>query len=623
MLWSQSAQLSCIFTDNDKRSGSLFVRWYYVEENTKREIQLLSSNRYSIYWHKAQKKSTLIVRNAKPSDAGIYKCVGGPLANIREAQDTIRLNVTSTEPRIQENLPMYLETYEGADVLLTCSATGVPPPSYNWFRQSNESVTLGRGRELQLRNVTKADAGTIVCVAINRNGNVTDRCKLLINGMCMEAYIIARNHAGTWSSHADLSIYTCMVTSLQFPKRNASHKRFSLGLDDKQVEVMRPNVPSQARVFFELKYPHVDRDRANATAFVVANGEWRQSQFPVKFSSNFAVYIMIDSLRYEHAGRYGIIVTDKQTRRILQKSVKRFEIYGTISITMTLLLCRFIIGPPAAVSNVQLSYQGSFSAIITMPTNTTNRPLDGVRVQLWQYVLGNSPSLAVLSEATIRDRNATLVTLPLALQNPNASMALEIISFGPYGNSEPLLKSVALKSSKQTALELDFPETALALEYEVENGVKIVSCLGNGPYDHFPGFQTNRRADSVYVFNFIMNSLVIQPTITALRRNNVLIEEKSAFIIEGGFHLRLNFAKSTLSEAVKNFQKFRSTIDGLGLLKAGSCLIKVQYSCIAKYCESQLATINTTDASLHQTSYSPSITDQATFLNQDTNSGCL
>ena len=99
---------------------------------------------------------------------------------------------------------MILETYEGADVLLTCSATGVPLPSFNWFRQSNESVTLGRGRELQLRNVTKADAGTIVCVATNRNGNVSDRCKLLINGMCMEAYIIARNHAGTWSSHADL-----------------------------------------------------------------------------------------------------------------------------------------------------------------------------------------------------------------------------------------------------------------------------------------------------------------------------------------------------------------------------------------------------------------------------------
>ena len=84
---------------------------------------------------------------------------------------------------------MILETYEGADVLLTCSATGVPLPSLNWFRQSDESVTFGRGRELRLRNVTKADAGTIVCVATNRNGNATDRCKLLINSMCMEAYI--------------------------------------------------------------------------------------------------------------------------------------------------------------------------------------------------------------------------------------------------------------------------------------------------------------------------------------------------------------------------------------------------------------------------------------------------
>ena len=276
------------------------------------------------------------------------------------------------------------------------------------------------------------------------------------------------------------------------------------------------------------------------------------------------------------------------------------------------------------MSNVQLSYQGSFSVIITTPTNTTNRPLDGVRVELWQYVLGNSPSLAVLSEATIRNRNATLVTLPLALQNPNASMAIEISAFGPYGKSEPLLKSVTLKSSKPTALELDFPETALALEYEVENGVQIGSCLGNGPYDHFPGFQTNRKADSVYVFNFVMNSLVIQPTISALRRNNVLIVEKSAFIIEGGFYLRLNFAKSTLSKAVKNYQKFRTTIDGLGLLKAGSCLIKVRYSCIAKYCKNQLATNNATDATLPQTSYfSPSIRGQAAFLNQDTNSGYL
>ena len=147
-------------------------------------MQVLPSKRYSIYWNKAKKQCTLVVRNVEKFDEGNYKCAGGPLDNLKEAEDIIHLNISGIAPQMQKDLPKILEKNEGDNVSLTCGARGFPPPTFTWFR---EQVKLDQGRELMLRNVTKADSGAFACVARNENGNATHTWKLSINGMRKQA----------------------------------------------------------------------------------------------------------------------------------------------------------------------------------------------------------------------------------------------------------------------------------------------------------------------------------------------------------------------------------------------------------------------------------------------------
>ncbi|XP_065835213.1 neural cell adhesion molecule 2-like [Oscarella lobularis] len=187
--WSKSAKLSCSFTNKDDRRSSLFVRWYFRGKNGEKEIQVLPSKRHSIYWHKAKKECTLIVRNVEKIDEGNYKCAGGPLDNLKEAEDIIHLNISGIAPQMQKGLPEILEKNEGDNVSLTCGASGYPPPTFTWFR---EQVMLDQGRELMLRNVTKADSGAFACVARNENGNATHTWKLSINGMRKHSSVTKR-----------------------------------------------------------------------------------------------------------------------------------------------------------------------------------------------------------------------------------------------------------------------------------------------------------------------------------------------------------------------------------------------------------------------------------------------
>ena len=243
-----------------------------------------------------------------------------------------------------------------------------------------------------------------------------------------------------------------------------------------------------------------------------------------------------------------------------------------------------ILGPPEALSNDQVHYHYSNSSliIIVMATNSTNQPVKSVRVKLWEYTLKNLTSLVAVAEATTTTLIGGNATFSLKVQNPNATMALEVIAFGPFGSSKPLLKSVALNFTNTTGGELEFPLTRLVLVFNRE--ASIESCFDEFfIYQDTPDFVPNLKSDKVYVYDFVMKSYMIKPAIDALKNNGVSIDEQSTFVIAEGFSLHIDFTGKTLTEAMQNFQKFQSTIDSLGSVKVGSCQIKLQYCCIAKY----------------------------------------
>ncbi|PSN53843.1 Lachesin, partial [Blattella germanica] len=64
---------------------------------------------------------------------------------------------------------------EGANVTLTCHATGSPPPSVKWKRDDGSKITINKslsvpeweGEVLELTRISRLDMGAYLCIASN------------------------------------------------------------------------------------------------------------------------------------------------------------------------------------------------------------------------------------------------------------------------------------------------------------------------------------------------------------------------------------------------------------------------------------------------------------------------
>ena len=57
----------------------------------------------------------------------------------------------------------------GSSASVVCTASGFPPPSIDWVRTSGSSSYSRKNNSaiLELNHVTKADAGSYICIAFN------------------------------------------------------------------------------------------------------------------------------------------------------------------------------------------------------------------------------------------------------------------------------------------------------------------------------------------------------------------------------------------------------------------------------------------------------------------------
>ena len=79
-----------------------------------------------------------------------------------------------------------VDVEEGTTVKFDCSATGFPPPSVHWVRQSQPSLVLSKVSSLSLTEVTPDQAGGYLCVAENSEGASNKLLK--INVLCKFNY---------------------------------------------------------------------------------------------------------------------------------------------------------------------------------------------------------------------------------------------------------------------------------------------------------------------------------------------------------------------------------------------------------------------------------------------------
>ncbi|XP_047665587.1 netrin receptor DCC [Tachysurus fulvidraco] len=132
---------------------------------------------------------SLQVSKVQPPDAATYRCLAENPGSARTGTDA-DLRVLP-EPGVARNLvflqrPMKVTALQGRDAVLECSASGYPTPSFYWMRGSemiqirSRKYSLLGGSNLLINSVTDDDSGTYVCVAQNKNENITASCELSV-----------------------------------------------------------------------------------------------------------------------------------------------------------------------------------------------------------------------------------------------------------------------------------------------------------------------------------------------------------------------------------------------------------------------------------------------------------
>ncbi|XP_070696002.1 cell adhesion molecule L1-like a isoform X2 [Pempheris klunzingeri] len=118
---------------------------------------------------------TVVLRNARPEDSGVYQCDasnshGSVLANIN-------IMVMNMAPRILTRDYHEYAVVLGGDIIMNCSVFSSPPADITWTKGETPG-TIGGGRysvfqngSLQIISAEKNDSGNYVCHAFNSEGH--------------------------------------------------------------------------------------------------------------------------------------------------------------------------------------------------------------------------------------------------------------------------------------------------------------------------------------------------------------------------------------------------------------------------------------------------------------------
>ncbi|XP_022800875.1 hemicentin-2-like isoform X2 [Stylophora pistillata] len=104
--------------------------------------------------------------NISRNEAGEYKCEASNECGNATEMATIDVQFPSSIIQITQ----HQNVTEGDNVTLMCNVSGVPPPTVYWMKPNGESVS---GYNLEVKNISRSEAGKYKCEASNEFGNAT------------------------------------------------------------------------------------------------------------------------------------------------------------------------------------------------------------------------------------------------------------------------------------------------------------------------------------------------------------------------------------------------------------------------------------------------------------------
>eukprot|EP00118_Oscarella_pearsei_P010658 m.66639 g.66639 ORF g.66639 m.66639 type:complete len:692 (+) comp35396_c0_seq8:252-2327(+) len=491
---------------------------------------ILPDNRRTIFAKKHS--SVLVIENAQLSDAGIFECRGGGLNNLSAARDSIQVEVHA-HSKIVESSPNIQEDYVGRNMTLYCNAHGFPVPIVTWFKIAHgASVQIAIGWQYVIRNASYNDTATYKCFAQNKYGKSKKVFKAYVKDPGDKVVVILPTDGS--------------VQVIPF------HKRYDLQMSKAAVTCYKDGKEIQLglRHSFFFSFP---------------------------FSGFF--YLMMTKMQYSDAGRYECDILDKKNGRILQKSVTLLEIYG----------------PPREASGISL-VQANCShvlATVSLPLNDTNRPLEGFVANLWQYDIlsGRTALMASAMAYSYKNRNFHFSADGLC-KNYSSVLALEVITYGPYGNGIPALKNLKAETANSA---LDSKYYFCLIRYKLNSfldPILTLPLLDIVVISNLTAFHNCFNNDTVgrlfqkldFKLSIFAKRKLILAFIQQLRQNFSI--EVGGIQTKRAFSLQISTAGLRLTEAVQKIHELKIAVDESDPIRIGDCLAKIHFGCFLSGCKS-------------------------------------
>ena len=73
---------------------------------------------------------------------------------------------------------------ESNDVILSCNATGIPPPNVTWSKSGDQDKIFHLGSLLPLRNISREQDGLYWCTAENGAGKSIASVRVIVQCKC-------------------------------------------------------------------------------------------------------------------------------------------------------------------------------------------------------------------------------------------------------------------------------------------------------------------------------------------------------------------------------------------------------------------------------------------------------
>ncbi|XP_072276102.1 vascular cell adhesion protein 1 [Pyxicephalus adspersus] len=117
-----------------------------------------------------------VIKEAEPSDAGVYKCIAENQYGVSEASESLTVIYSPMEMALTSSVE---EVNEGDEVTLICTSNGFPKPSFFLYHllPSGDGILLSTSPVVTLTNVT---SGVYQCEARNSFGSKKEKLQLRV-----------------------------------------------------------------------------------------------------------------------------------------------------------------------------------------------------------------------------------------------------------------------------------------------------------------------------------------------------------------------------------------------------------------------------------------------------------